>query len=196
MRAPSPCVRTTDPETELVWASRRGSWECECPALSGEHGLLPKLSRLYRATGTAQRAGLFYLYARPSNANRRNGLRRRKIETYVSFRSTAANLSLGWMHSKMRFWVSIFNSSLWKDRFKKCRSKIGQFLKGCKEINILTRHAFNFKGSLRPFSSADVTFASVFCLLIWEDLLKNKIDHELTNSMSLPLSREDKWACW
>ncbi len=42
-----------------------------------------------------------YWYARPSNANRRNGMCRRRIETwkYASFRLIAANQSRGRMHS-------------------------------------------------------------------------------------------------
>lgn len=41
-------------------------------------------------------------------------------------------------------------------------------------LAMLTSHMHNFKGSWRPFSSPDVTFSSVFYLLIWEDLLKKK----------------------
>ncbi len=45
-----------------------------------------------------------YWYVRPSNANRRNGLCRGRIETwnFRSFRSIAANQSWGWMHLIMR----------------------------------------------------------------------------------------------
>ncbi len=53
-RAPNPCVRITDAETEPVWASHRGSWEC---ALSREQGLPPLLSWRHGAIGTARRAG-------------------------------------------------------------------------------------------------------------------------------------------
>ncbi len=51
-----------------------------------------------------------YWYARPSNANRRNGLCRGRIETwkYASFRSIAANQSRGRTHPKMRFSASTF----------------------------------------------------------------------------------------
>ncbi len=56
-RAPNPCVRITDPETEPVWASCRGSWECASPVLSREQGLPPLLSWRHGAIGTARRAG-------------------------------------------------------------------------------------------------------------------------------------------
>ncbi len=66
-------------------------------------------------------------YARPSNANYRNGLWRRRIDTwkYASIRSIAANQSLGRTHPKMCCCVSILNGSLWRARFKTRRSKIG-----------------------------------------------------------------------
>ncbi len=69
-----------------------------------------------------------YWYARPSNAKRRNGLCRGRIETwkYASFRSIAANQSNGRMHWKMRLCVSILNGSLWRARFRTRRSKIGR----------------------------------------------------------------------
>ncbi len=57
VRAPNPFVRITDPETEPVWASRRGSWECARPVLSREQGLPPLLSWRHGAIGTARRAG-------------------------------------------------------------------------------------------------------------------------------------------
>ncbi len=59
VRAPSPCVHTTDPETELVWANHWGSWECKRPVLSGEQGLPPQLLWRHGATGTARRAGSY-----------------------------------------------------------------------------------------------------------------------------------------
>ncbi len=56
-RAPNSCVHITDPGTELVWASRRGSWECARPVLSREQGLPLLLSWRHGAIGTARRAG-------------------------------------------------------------------------------------------------------------------------------------------
>ncbi len=53
----NPCVRITDPKTEPVWDSRRGSWECARPVLSREQGLPPLLSWRHGAIGTAWRAG-------------------------------------------------------------------------------------------------------------------------------------------
>ncbi len=54
------------------------------------------------------------LICQTSNANRRNGLCRGRIETrkYASFRSIAANQSRGQMPQKMRFCVNILNGSL------------------------------------------------------------------------------------
>ncbi len=61
-----------------------------------------------------------YLYARPSNANRRTDLWRGKIDTwkYGSFRSTAADRSRGRMHPKMHFCMSILKGGLLKAQFK------------------------------------------------------------------------------
>ncbi len=60
-----------------------------------------------------------YLYARPSNANRRTDLWCGKIDIwkYGSFRSTAADRSRGRMHPKMHFCVSILKGGLWKAQF-------------------------------------------------------------------------------
>ncbi len=75
------------------------------------------------------RGRILYCYAQPSNANRRNGLCRRRIETWmeVSFRSIAANQSWGWMHLIMRLHVNILNGSLCKARFKTRRSRMGRW---------------------------------------------------------------------
>ncbi len=108
-RAPSHCVRTTDPETELIWASRRSSWS-EDTGWQGE----PEGQDLVLICSSFERKPQEWSVA----------WKDRNMKVHA-FRSIAANQSRGWMHPKMRFCMSILNGSLWRAEFKTRRSKIG-----------------------------------------------------------------------
>ncbi len=121
-RAPNPCVRITDPETEPVVEVIENA---HAPFSQGNKGCLHYF-REDKGDRDSPKGRTLYWYARPSNANRRNACGAEGSTHGSTGPSTAADRSWGWMHLKMRFCVSILKGSLWKAHFKMRRHKIGR----------------------------------------------------------------------